>query len=636
MLASEDLPVAAKELPYRSFGDLLFALRTEREAVEAELGALRAELCHAEKCPGRQTSFTENRRADGSGAAVWSSFWLEAGDAKMCEEARMLEIQQDSLALPHTRETTGPISTRSDTGVLPRGSGDDSEAGAENDRTVGACVDDSEATVSDAAESSNTAVTAVTTEEQLRLQEEPEQVMDKVETHNQSLAIALRGARDSETGLDDTLAEVKSNRRRRNRMTMVDGAHIAIYQHRLKKLTQSLRFDLFFGFMIVLNAVFMAVETDFALADPGSDHRPDWLHKIGLFFTLAFSTELLLRLAADGRRFFLSCQLWNYFDCILVAIAIVEEVLVQQDDLLDMRQMRLLRLARGVKILRMARLIRFISGLRTLLYSLMGTMRQVVWAFLLIFCLMFVFAVTVGQVVSEALNESYSEEIDDLLVKYFGSVVRCLVTVYMAVSGGVSYIECAVPLEVVGSGIFLTFLIYVAVVQWLVLNVVTGTFCESAAAAARKNVSMSMQNYREQRDEFMKQAKAIFNTIDEDESGTVQITEIKSFLDQEPARVLFAALDLEIGDVQDLFVMLDKDGGDAIDLEEFVFGCLQLRGSAKALDVAKIRYDSKELKDMLYPFMDKVLMALAASERREAADTDELQHEKKRHALKKL
>eukprot|EP00929_Paragymnodinium_shiwhaense_P080428 TRINITY_DN41943_c0_g2_i4.p1 TRINITY_DN41943_c0_g2~~TRINITY_DN41943_c0_g2_i4.p1 ORF type:complete len:104 (+),score=27.58 TRINITY_DN41943_c0_g2_i4:168-479(+) len=89
---------------------------------------------------------------------------------------------------------------------------------------------------------------------------------------------------------------------------------------------------------------------------------------------------------------------------------------------------------------------------------------------------------------------------------------------------------------------------------------------------------------------------------------------MKPFLEQEPARALFGALDLDIGDVRDLFEVLDEDGTRFIDLEEFVFGCLRLRGAAKALDVAKLHYDGQRLKAKLYPFMDNVSKILARLE----------------------
>eukprot|EP00929_Paragymnodinium_shiwhaense_P083117 TRINITY_DN44154_c0_g1_i1.p1 TRINITY_DN44154_c0_g1~~TRINITY_DN44154_c0_g1_i1.p1 ORF type:complete len:655 (+),score=100.32 TRINITY_DN44154_c0_g1_i1:75-2039(+) len=409
----------------------------------------------------------------------------------------------------------------------------------------------------------------------------------------------------------ETLARCKAARRSSRRLSYTPGDVVHYHQKLLKQVTEHLAFDMFFGALIVVNAGFMAVETDWSLAHPDADTRPVWVKNGGLFFACVFCVELALRILAEGLNFFCKFQMWNYFDIVLVVMAVLEEVLAQAENLANMRLIRLMRLTRIAKVLRIARIVRLVSGLRTLISSLVGTLRQVVWAFFLIACLMFVFVVCVGQVVAEWLRQNPDAEGNDALIYHWGSVPRSMLTVYMAVTGGISWNECAAPLEWLGSVLFIAFLMYIALIQWVVLNVVTGTFCESAAAAARKDVAVAIQSYRENRDDFMKRAKCIFKSIDRHGTGQLSLSDMKPFLDQEPARALFGALDLDIGDVQELFLVLDEDETHLVDIEEFVIGCLRMRGAAKAVDVAKLHYDSRHLKARLYPWMERVTATLA-------------------------
>merc|ERR1712203_4802 len=55
----------------------------------------------------------------------------------------------------------------------------------------------------------------------------------------------------------------------------------------------------------------------------------------------------------------------------------------------------------------------------------------------------------------------------------------------------------------------------------------------------------------------------------------------------------FSALGLEIADVKSLFVLLDRDQTGSIDIEEFLVGCLRLRGEARSLDLAKLQFESE-------------------------------------------
>merc|ERR1712151_1422577 len=54
------------------------------------------------------------------------------------------------------------------------------------------------------------------------------------------------------------------------------------------------------------------------------------------------------------------------------------------------------------------------------------------------------------------------------------------------------------------------------------------------------------------------------------------------------ARAFFASLEIEVETAWEIFKLLDIDGGGTLDIEEFVTGCLRLRGPAKALDVARV------------------------------------------------
>eukprot|EP00929_Paragymnodinium_shiwhaense_P004007 TRINITY_DN10471_c1_g1_i1.p1 TRINITY_DN10471_c1_g1~~TRINITY_DN10471_c1_g1_i1.p1 ORF type:complete len:698 (-),score=113.80 TRINITY_DN10471_c1_g1_i1:207-2300(-) len=366
------------------------------------------------------------------------------------------------------------------------------------------------------------------------------------------------------------------------------------------EITEHPYFDLMCGAVIFLNAGFMAYEVEYALTtSTDTAALPDWAETVSLCFTIYFTLELLLRMCGGLRRFFCTGNAWNYFDFFIVTFTVAEQFLKDVAGLANTRMIRLLRLTRTVKVLRVVRIIKVVTALRTLVNSLMGTIKQVIWAFFLIFCIIFVFSVIFGQLVSQARYTDDMSTAGDVLTLYWGTLPRCMYTLYMSVSGGVSWVDVARPLEEIGTLVVLGFLGYVALIQWVVLNVITGCFCESAAEAARKDVSIVVQNYRNDRDHFLQRCKAIFRSIDKDNSGAVEVTEMKPYLDSEPARALFAALDIDVGDVHQLFEMLDEDGDHLVDLDEFMWGCMNLRGGAKALGIAKLQCETKKIHKVL-------------------------------------
>merc|ERR1711972_475313 len=81
------------------------------------------------------------------------------------------------------------------------------------------------------------------------------------------------------------------------------------------------------------------------------------------------------------------------------------------------------------------------------------------------------------------------------------------------------------------------------------------------------------------------------------------IKEFEEHLQDEAVEAYFASLELETTDAWTLFKLLDDDESHAIDAEEFVMGFLRLKGSARAIDVARLSHENKFLMNHLTKFM---------------------------------
>eukprot|EP00929_Paragymnodinium_shiwhaense_P019036 TRINITY_DN130_c0_g3_i1.p1 TRINITY_DN130_c0_g3~~TRINITY_DN130_c0_g3_i1.p1 ORF type:complete len:631 (-),score=85.63 TRINITY_DN130_c0_g3_i1:460-2352(-) len=387
----------------------------------------------------------------------------------------------------------------------------------------------------------------------------------------------------------------------RSRQSFADAMH---------SFTEQPSFDLFCGAIIVANAIFMAYETEHALSAPPEEPQPAGAVTVGRAFTAWFVLELILRMCGGLQRFFCSCSGWNYFDLCIVTLAASEELFQEAASLSNTRMIRLLRLTRAMKIMRTARIVRMIGALSHLVNSLAGTVKQIVWAFFLIVCIVFIFAVLFGQMVCQGRADDEMLRHEESLLLYWGSLSGCMYTLYMSVTGGVSWIEVARPLEDLGTPVLLGFMLYLALIQWVVLNVITACFCESAAEAARKDLSLAMQSHRADRDYFLDRCKQIFRAIDMDGSGTVRVDEMGPYLETEPARALFSALGVDLGEVYEVFELLDEDGDESINLEEFMWGLMQLRGGASALSMLRIQHQNKKISSDVRSLADALCLKL--------------------------
>merc|ERR1719343_544801 len=73
------------------------------------------------------------------------------------------------------------------------------------------------------------------------------------------------------------------------------------------------------------------------------------------------------------------------------------------------------------------------------------------------------------------------------------------------------------------------------------------------------------------------------------------IQEWENFVSKKEAQTVLAMLDLDASKTKDIFRLIDLDGSGAIEIKEFVVGCMQLQGSAKMVDVETLLRSNKKL-----------------------------------------
>merc|ERR1719284_1939562 len=77
------------------------------------------------------------------------------------------------------------------------------------------------------------------------------------------------------------------------------------------------------------------------------------------------------------------------------------------------------------------------------------------------------------------------------------------------------------------------------------------------------------------------------------EGGILTWEDFEDSLDDPAIQLYFKAVDLDIAEARNLFLLLDSDGSGAVETGEFVTGCLRLKGDAKAIDLATLMYDTR-------------------------------------------
>jgi len=166
-------------------------------------------------------------------------------------------------------------------------------------------------------------------------------------------------------------------------------------------------------------------------------------------------------------------------------------------------------------------------------------------------------------------------------------------TLYKSISNGLSWHDCVTPLADVHGVLVLLFVVYVSFTVFAVLNVITGVFCEAAIESSRQDHEMMIQQHLLEKQKFTHAVCQLFGVDCTEEDVALTYQEFEEVLTHPKTADFLAALQLDIGDAWELFKLLDTDESQLIDVEEFVHGCLRLKGMAKAVDIAKLDYEHK-------------------------------------------
>mmetsp|Transcript_10883 Transcript_10883/g.26083 ORF Transcript_10883/g.26083 Transcript_10883/m.26083 type:complete len:613 (+) Transcript_10883:3-1841(+) len=366
-------------------------------------------------------------------------------------------------------------------------------------------------------------------------------------------------------------------------------------------------FDVFFASIVLVNSILIGVDVENMLQDLG---QPVSVRVLQYLCTSLFLTELILRVSAAGCQVFWSEDwAWMFLDVLIVTLSLWEIVVdiaeAYEEQGLDegvsgissLKAFRIIRLTRILKTAQLMRVFRFVMALRTLVQSVLHTMKALLWALLLLLLIVYVFAVLFTQAMHdyrmdpEIPEPKLPEDVEFYANRYFSSLVEGMLCLFMSIAGGVSWEQVILPLTYVSWLWVGCFIMYISFTYFAVLNVVTAVFCQSAIESAQNDHATVVQNMLDNKESHLKKLRALFSKFDIQQNGGITYGMFEEKMNSPAVREYFETLGLDVWDPWSFFKLLDEDGGGLVEIEEFFMGCLRFSGQARAMDVGKIIQD---------------------------------------------
>jgi len=189
---------------------------------------------------------------------------------------------------------------------------------------------------------------------------------------------------------------------------------------------------------------------------------------------------------------------------------------------------------------------------------------------------------------------------------YFGTLHATVLSLGMAMSGGKDWGDIYDALALLSWTYKFLFFIFEGFCFLALLNVVTAVTVESTVERNNKDRESLVLEEMLTRRVFLNAIRELFHEFDKDGDNEVSAEEMKERLKEPAVLAYFASLGVSIDRIDTLFALLDSNASGSVDEEEFVSGCMRLRGDAKCIDIAILQSHIDVLIQTLVEMTDKM------------------------------
>lgn len=339
---------------------------------------------------------------------------------------------------------------------------------------------------------------------------------------------------------------------------------------RIERIMRSTKYDVSTGAIIMADVGLNWMDIDIRAS---GESTPTWLEVCATVCLVIYSVEMLTITLLRGRRVFHDG--WFVLDIVIVGSGVLQLFLSAIGISVDeVALLRVLRVVRIMRLFRLFRKFRFLKELRKLLKMTGLCFKTLCWSFLFCFVIMTSWAMLAVELLSPYMADMIETGIwkdCKFCENSLQSVLNANLLIFKTVVAGDSWGDVAVPLiehyPWTATGIFVgSHLTIVFGVLNLVVAVVVDTFAEQRM----RDVTTMAMEMDEDAEEDLGDLDKMFLQIDANNDGTLTFDELlEGAMKVREFQNRLRVMDIDQNDLEQLFGMLDHDGGGTIDPDEF-------------------------------------------------------------------
>eukprot|EP00747_Dinoflagellata_sp_TGD_P165781 gnl/TRDRNA2_/TRDRNA2_187610_c0_seq1.p1 gnl/TRDRNA2_/TRDRNA2_187610_c0~~gnl/TRDRNA2_/TRDRNA2_187610_c0_seq1.p1 ORF type:complete len:578 (-),score=125.73 gnl/TRDRNA2_/TRDRNA2_187610_c0_seq1:134-1810(-) len=375
------------------------------------------------------------------------------------------------------------------------------------------------------------------------------------------------------------------------------------------------------GVLILVNALTMGMETDARVREQNTGEEISGLwYLLEIMFCLVYVGELVARLYFLKLSYFhdgLRLMVWNCCDAGIVLMSFIDTMILQTiGSGGSLRFVLLLRMIRIMRLVRLIRLLRIFKELWLITSGLLQSTRTLGWIALITYLFIYICSIfmTIWVGKNDDLYDPYyvtSGGWDHEI--YFKTMGRSTFTLFqvLTMEGWSQNIARHVGQNQPWLQFF--FVIFIGFGTFGILNVVIAVIVERTLATANLDEDHVRRSQERDRLKVLSHLRDIFEAADEDGSGTLTLKEVQKAIEKPEIYNKLKMIEFPVEDPKGIFDLLDFDDSGEVTIEEFITGCVRIKGTAKskdllaaqvAIDMMKFKFD--EFEDEMATCQEKI------------------------------
>ncbi|CAJ1390979.1 unnamed protein product [Effrenium voratum] len=348
-------------------------------------------------------------------------------------------------------------------------------------------------------------------------------------------------------------------------------------------------------------------------------------------FVFVFLGEFLLRLAVEGTAFFK--DLANYLDAVLVAGGLFDIILsVNAGE--DGATLRFVTALKAFRAIRMVRSFRFFKGLRGLVKACQCCLPSLCWSMVLLAVFMCMGGLIMGNLLQDFIkDETQSLEDRQWVWQRYGTSYRATYTLYEITFAGNWPTNARPVLEKVNQGFVVFFLLYVTIIVFAVIRVISAIFLKDTLDEAHNDAQQLVMDRLKKKADYIQRLEGLFRTIDDSGAGMITEDRLTEILSNPKVKAYFQTLEIDVQEASTLFHLLDNGDGE-VTLEEFIDGIMRCKGPARAIDTVALHADLRQVDAKLAKLTKQLKETNLVQSRASKAKTDSKDAKRKHVDLK--